>query len=60
MEYTWEEEENYIAKILLIHAMAIFDTWVDSFIDSTLHSISEKKLFKVSLRQIRFRVNGTN
>lgn len=32
----WDYEEQYIAKLLLINATAIFDTWVDEFVEATL------------------------
>ena len=35
-ELSWDYEEQYIAEILLINAIAIFDTWVDEFVDTSL------------------------
>lgn len=37
-ELTWDYEEQYIAKLLLINGTAIFDTWVDDFVDATISS----------------------
>lgn len=42
-ELSWEYEEQYIAKLLLINATAIFDSWVDSFVDSVLCSESKNR-----------------
>ena len=36
IELSWEYEEQYIAKLLLINATAIFDTWVDAFVEATI------------------------
>lgn len=36
IELSWEYEEQYIAKLLLINATAIFDTWVDTFVEATI------------------------
>lgn len=51
--YTWEDEEEYISEILLINAIAIFDTWVDSFVDVTLPSVSatKKKNLKEAMKK---------
>lgn len=46
-ELTWEYEEQYIAEILLINAFAIFDTWVDDFVDTVLSGISKRKRKKI-------------
>lgn len=46
-ELSWEYEEQYIAELLLINALAIIDTWVDSFVDSTLISQSKTKKGKI-------------
>lgn len=43
-ELSWEYEEQYIAKLLLINGTAIFDTWVDEFVEAT---ISQKVLQKI-------------
>ena len=43
-ELSWEYEEQYIAKLLLINATAIFDTWVDEFVEAT---ISKKTLQQI-------------
>lgn len=36
IELSWEYEEQYIAQLLLINATAIFDTWVDAFVEATI------------------------
>lgn len=43
-ELSWEYEEQYIAKLLLINATAIFDAWVDEFVEAT---ISQKALQQI-------------
>lgn len=40
-ELSWEYEEQYIAELLLINAIAIFDTWVDEFVDASLPGQSD-------------------
>lgn len=47
-ELSWQDEEQYISELLLINACAIFDTWVDSFVNAVFHSTSsaEKKKIK--------------
>lgn len=40
-ELSWDEEEHYVSELLLINAMAIFDTWVDRFVDSVLVNTSK-------------------
>lgn len=42
-ELSWEYEEQYIAELLLVNAIAIFDAWVDDFIESTLIGQSNKR-----------------
>ena len=55
-ELSWEYEEQYIAELLLINAIAIFDTWVDEFVDSTLigHSNKQKKPIKDAIKMGNF------
>lgn len=55
-ELPWEYEEQFIAELLLINALAIFDAWADSFVDSTLISISNtsKKKIKDDLKKGSF------
>ncbi len=52
-ELTWEYEEQYIAELLLINAIAIFDSWVDSFVDSALlrPSNNQKKKIKKATKE---------
>lgn len=40
-ELSWEYEEQYLAELLLINAIAIFDTWVNLFVDSVFLSRGE-------------------
>lgn len=35
-ELSWKYEQQYLAQTLLINAFAIFDGWVDNFVDSTI------------------------
>jgi hypothetical protein len=42
-EISWEKQNQYVAKILLINSMAIFDAWVDAFVDSSLRNLSKNK-----------------
>lgn len=55
-ELPWEYEEQFIAELLLINALAIFDAWADSFVDSTLISLSNtsKKKIKDDLKKGAF------
>ena len=46
-ELTWDYQEQYIAELLLINAMAIFDTWADSFVDSTILLQSNTQIKKI-------------
>ena len=46
-ELSWEYQEQYIAELLLLNAIAIFDTWVDSFIDSTILLQSNNQIKKI-------------
>lgn len=41
--YTWEQEEEFISEILLTNATAIFDAWVEDFVNSALTLVSNKK-----------------
>lgn len=52
-ELSWEYEEQYIAELLLINAIAIFDTWVDDFVDSALigQSNNQKKPIKEAIKR---------
>lgn len=52
-ELSWEYEEQYIAELLLINAIAIFDTWVDEFVDSALigQSNNQKKPIKDAIKR---------
>lgn len=43
-DLSWEYEEQYIAKLLLLNATSIFDTWVDEFVEAT---ISKKVLKRI-------------
>lgn len=45
-ELNWEYEEQYIAKLLLINATAIFDTWVDEFVEATISQKVLRKKFR--------------
>lgn len=53
MELTWDDEEQYIAELLLINAIAIFDSWVDSFVDSALigQSNNQKKKIEEDIKK---------
>jgi len=46
-ELSWEYEEQYIAELLLINAIAIFDTWVDEFVDASLIGQSNNQCKKI-------------
>lgn len=46
-ELSWEYQEQYISELLLLNAMAIFDTWVDSFVDSTILLQSNVQIKKI-------------
>lgn len=46
-ELSWEYQEQYIAELLLLNAMAIFDTWADSFVDSTIRLQSNAQIKKI-------------
>ena len=52
-ELSWAYEEQYIAQLLLINAIAIFDTWVDDFVDSVLLTCSnnQKKRIVADVKQ---------
>jgi hypothetical protein len=52
-ELTWEYEEQYIAELLLTYAIAIFDAWVDSSVDTMLLSASNnnKKTIKANVKK---------
>ena len=56
LELTWEYEEEYIAELLLINATAIFDTWVDSFVEAALPSASsnQKRTIKADFKKGSF------
>lgn len=49
-EFTWEYEEQYLAQLFLVNAIAIFDTWVDTFVDAALLNISTNKRKTVKAR----------
>ncbi len=53
IELSWEYEEQYIAELLLINAIAIFDTWVDEFVDSALigQSNHQRKSIKEAIKR---------
>lgn len=55
-ELTWEYEEQYIAELLLINAIAVFDAWVESAIDAGLPSVSKtrKKTIKEDVKKGEF------
>lgn len=46
-DLTWKDEEQYIAELLLIYGIAIFDSWVDSIVDTVLLNTSNKLKFKI-------------
>lgn len=35
-ELTWDYEEQYVSELLLLNGMAIFDAWVDNFVDAAI------------------------
>ena len=43
VELSWEYEEQYIAGLLLINATAIFDSWVDSFVDAAVTMTNKRR-----------------
>ena len=47
-ELSWAYEEQYIAQLLLINAIAIFDTWVDDYIDSVLLACSNNQKTRIA------------
>lgn len=48
LELSWDEQERYIAKLLLVNITSIYDAWVDSIIDSAFSSLlSKKKKIKI-------------
>ena len=51
-ELSWEYEEQYIAELLLINAIAIFDTWVDEFVDASIlgKSNNQRKEIKKAVK----------
>ena len=55
-ELSWEYEEQYIAELLLINGMAVFDTWVDDFIDAVLigQSNAKKEKIKKKVKEGKF------
>ncbi len=56
MKLTWEYEEHYIAQILLTYAFAIFDSWVNSFVDAVILNKSNTRRddIKKDLKQGKF------
>lgn len=55
-EFSWEEQEGFIAELLLINAMAIFDSWVDEIVETGLLNCSnnQKKTIKADLKKGEF------
>ena len=53
LELTWDYEEQYVAELLLINGIAIFDSWVDSFIDCAIvaQSNNQKKKIKEAVKR---------
>lgn len=56
LELSWEYEEQYIAELLLINSIAIFDTWVDEFTDAVLpgKSNNQRKEIKKKTKEGEF------
>ena len=56
-DFTWDYEKQYIAQLFLINAIAIFDTWIDNFIDKALlkPSIPDKEHLKKDTKSGDFR-----
>lgn len=52
-ELSWDDEEQYIAELLLINATAIFDSWVDDIVDAGFLSASNnrKKEIKKKMKE---------
>lgn len=47
-ELSWDEQEKYIAKLLLVNITAVYDAWVDSVIDCAFSSLlSNRKKTKI-------------
>lgn len=42
-DLTWDDEEQYIAELLLINATAIFDSWVNDIVDAGFPSASNNR-----------------
>lgn len=40
-DYTWKREEEFLAEILLIYAIAIFDDWTDKFVAESLAGLND-------------------
>lgn len=47
-EYTWEQQEAFVAEILLINAIAVYDSWVNRFVNDTLLNISNNQRSKIA------------
>ena len=55
-ELTWEDEEQYIAELLLTYGIGIFDSWADCIVDTVLLNGSNnlKKTVKADLKKGEF------
>lgn len=42
-DLSWEDEQQYIAELLLVNATAIFDAWTESYVNSVLINTSKTK-----------------
>lgn len=47
INFSWEEEQQYVAELLLVNGFAIFDTWVDNIVDAAFVSVSKKQRDKI-------------
>ncbi len=55
-DFAWDDEKQYIAQLFLINAIAIFDTWIDNYIDKVLlkPSTSDKNNIKENTKHGHF------